>query len=217
MDSGGDRGAQMATVPGTSVRSGQREVMRENAKLVDASCGPSAPRAPARVRLRRITASQAIPYPPRVARDEWWARLKAALGTCSSAFVQAALAQLIGACRLPGSGISEVGVNAALAFIEAVKPRDEVEAALALQMASNHSAIMNIFARFHGDFGRERHLAVGATALAKLQRAFAFQVETLRRLRNGGSQTVRVEHVYVATGAQAVIGAVSRTPCAGPG
>src|SRR5262249_14374217 len=31
-------------------------------------------------------------------------------------------------------------------------------------------------------------------------RAYATQVETLRRLRNGGSQTVRVEHVHVNEG-----------------
>jgi hypothetical protein len=40
--------------------------------------------------------------------------------------------QLQGAARLPGGGISEIAVNAALAIIEAVAPRDEVEAALAV-------------------------------------------------------------------------------------
>jgi hypothetical protein len=33
-------------------------------------------------------------------------------------------------------------------------------------------------------------------------------MDTLRRLRNGGSQVVRVEHVHVNAGAQAVIGNV---------
>ena len=41
-------------------------------------------------------------------------------------------------------------------------------------------------------------------------RAYAAQVEALRRLRNGGSQTVRVEHVYVNEGGQAIIGNVTR-------
>jgi hypothetical protein len=36
----------------------------------------------------------------------------------------------------------------------------------------------------------------------------ATQVEALRRLRNGGSQTVRVEHVHVNEGGQAIIGNV---------
>ncbi len=37
----------------------------------------------------------------------------------------------------------------------------------------------------------------------------AAQVEALRRLRNGGSQTVRVEHVHVNEGGQALIGNVN--------
>jgi hypothetical protein len=92
--------------------------------------------------------------------------LKSALGTASSDFVNASLFQLISAARLPGSGISEIAVNAALAFIEG----------------------------------------------AKLMRAYATQVEALRRLRNGGSQFVRVEHVHVNEGGgQAVIGNVKST------
>ena len=39
-------------------------------------------------------------------------------------------------------------------------------------------------------------------------RAYATQGEALRRLRNGGSQTFRVEHVYVNEGGQAIIGNV---------
>jgi hypothetical protein len=35
-----------------------------------------------------------------------------------------------------------------------------------------------------------------AAAVARLK-AFAAQVETLRRLKNGGSQFVRVEHVHI--------------------
>ena len=45
-----------------------------------------------------------------------------------------------------------------------------------------------------------------ATAAARLMRAYSVQVETLRRLRHGGDQYVRVEHVHVNDGGQAVIG-----------
>jgi hypothetical protein len=89
-----------------------------------------------------------------------------------------------------------------------IKPRNEIETALVLQMAINDSAIMNISARFHGDFCGERTLTVGANALGRLMRTYAFQAEEFRRLRNGGSQLVRVEHVHIHQGAQAVIGAV---------
>jgi hypothetical protein len=40
-------------------------------------------------------------------------------------------------------------------------------------------------------------------------RAFAAQVEALDRLRRGGQQIVRVEHVTVAAGAKAIIGPVT--------
>jgi hypothetical protein len=54
--------------------------------------------------------------------------------------------------------------------------------------------------RLKNDQGRE----------AGLLRAYAMQVEVLRRLRNGGHQFVRVEHVHVNDGGQAVIGNVKK-------
>jgi len=43
----------------------------------------------------------------------------------------------------------------------------------------------------------------------KLLRAFAMQTEALAKLKRGGEQTVRVEHVHVHPGAQAIVGAVN--------
>ena len=63
----------------------------------------------------------------RLRLSAWWQRLKKALGTSSSAFVEASLYQLIAAARLPNSGICEIAVNASLAFIEGAKPRDEMK------------------------------------------------------------------------------------------
>ena len=54
-----------------------------------------------------------------------------------------------------------------------------------------------------------------ATAAARLLRVYSVQVETLRRLRHGGDQYVRVEHVHVNEGGQAVIGNV-KTAGSGP-
>jgi hypothetical protein len=42
-------------------------------------------------------------------------------------------------------------------------------------------------------------------------RTFAMQVEVFRRLRNGGQQYVRVEHVHVNDGGQALIGNVNKS------
>ena len=59
--------------------------------------------------------------------------------------------------------------------------------------------------------GTELSLAM-ASAAARLLRAYATQVEALRRLSNGGSQTLRVEHVHVNEGGQALIGNVNSIP-----
>jgi hypothetical protein len=64
-------------------------------------------RPPVRVKLQRIHADLAKPYPPDGETREWWNRLKRALGTPSSAFVNTSLFQLQAAARLPNSGISE--------------------------------------------------------------------------------------------------------------
>ena len=99
--------------------------------------------------------------------------------------------QLIAAARLPGSGISEIAVNAALAFIEGAKPRNEVESALVTQMACTHSATMAVLGRLGGWDPLARNLAVKAAAASRLARTYAVQVETFRRLRNGGSHCGR--------------------------
>jgi hypothetical protein len=103
-----------------------------------------------RVKLRRLNANQAQPYPPDGETGVWWGRLKNALGTCSDAFVDASLQQLQSAAQLPCSGISETALNAALAMIEAAAPNNEIEAALALQMAATHAASMSVLSRFGG-------------------------------------------------------------------
>ena len=163
---------------------------------------------PVRVKLQRINANLAKAHPPDGGGKVWWGRLRKALGTSSSAFVNASLFQLQGAARLPGSGISEIAVNASLAFIEGAKPQGEVECALVMQMACTHTAAMAVLNRLGGGHGTDRSVAAMASAAARLMRAYATQVETLRRLRNGGSQVVRVEHVHVNEGGQALIGNV---------
>jgi hypothetical protein len=80
---------------------------------------------------------------------------------------------------LPGDGISEVAVNAALALIEAVAPKDEVEAALAVQMAATHSAAITVLVRLGDGHGGERRVAALGSEAARLMKAYTHQVETL--------------------------------------
>jgi len=165
-------------------------------------------RPPVRVRLKRINGNCSKPYPPDGLAKEWWGRLQKALGTSSSHFVNASLLQLQNAARTPYAGISETSVNAALAMIEAAAPKDEIEGAFAIQMACTHSAAMVVLSSLGAGGGSERRTPALASAAARLLKAYAMQVEVLRRLRHGVGQYVRVEHVHVSDGGQAVIGNV---------
>ena len=162
---------------------------------------------PVRVKLLPSnTCDRRMAHPPQGDTKEWWQRLKAAFGTSSSDFVNATLVQIQAASKLPCGSISETGVNAALALIEGCEPRNEVEAALATQLACTHACTMAVLSRLGGAHGGDRHVAIMVSAAAKLVKAFAIQVEALRRLRSGGNQTVRVEHIHVDQGGQAAVG-----------
>ena len=164
---------------------------------------------PVRVKVRLQPPQRGKMYPPDGERKRWWEALKSALGTASSSFVNVSLLQLQAAARLPEGPLSEVTMNAALAMIEAAAPQNEVEAALAVQLACTHCAAMYVLSRVNGC--TQRSVSAYSAAAAKLLRTYTLQVETLRRLRSGGAQHVRVEHVHINDQARAVIGPVSIT------
>jgi hypothetical protein len=164
-----------------------------------------------RVKLERINCDVSKSLPPDGDRQVWIDRLKVALGTASMEFVEATLFQLQAAARLPNSGVSEIAVNSALSMIESEQPRNETECAIVIQMACVHSATMAVLGRLGGGHGGDRHVLAAATAASRLSRTFAILVETLRRLRNGGSQYVRVEHIHIGPNSQAVIGNFRKT------
>jgi len=168
-------------------------------------------RASVRVKLERMNCDVSKSLPPDGDRQIWIDRLKAALGTTSMDFVEATLFQLQAAARLPNSGVSEIAVNSALSMIESEQPRNETECAIVIQMACVHSATMAVLGRIGGGHGGDRHVLAAATAASRLSRTFAILVETLRRLRNGGSQYVRVEHIHIGPNSQAVIGNFKKT------
>jgi hypothetical protein len=53
-------------------------------------------------------------------------------------------------------------------------------------------------------FGTERRIAALVSTAARLMKAYTMQMEVLRRMRCGGQQFVRAEHVHIYR--QAVIG-----------
>jgi hypothetical protein len=171
---------------------------------------------PARIRIEGMQGNVVSFASPGPADRIWREQLRAALGTVSDAFVDMALHHLERAARMPGAGPSNMSINGALAIIAAFAPRNEAEAALALQAACTHMVALVMMARIGGGHGSERRLPALASAAAKLMRAHCLQVETYRRLRGGGDQHIRVEHVHVHDGGRAIVGAVSSPTEYGP-
>ena len=108
-----------------------------------------------------------------------------------------------------GQKIDESGLNFMLAVIKGIEPKDQMEVMLAAQIAAIHMATMT-FARRLGHVENIPQQDSAERALNKLARTFAIQVEALKRHRTGGGQTVRVEHVTVNEGGQAIVGNVTQ-------
>jgi hypothetical protein len=109
-------------------------------------------------------------------------------------------------------------LEAALDAADTIDPQNSVERMLAHQMAILHRAVMKLAQRFEeqvdrlqGAIDREAFqrfnvemCRTGGT-LARMASAFQDAQITLHRLRNGGNQTVVVQHVRVSDGGQAVV------------
>ena len=193
----------MAEIPGSYIwKAG--EVM----SLIERQNPPSVvgKKASVRVKLERINCDVSKSLPPDGEHQVWFDRLTAACGSSSPDFIHSTLFQLQAAARLPNSGLSETALNAALAMIESEQPRGETECAIVVQMAAVHAATMAVLGRIGGGHGGDRHVLATATAASRLSRTFAVLVETLRRLRTGGAQVIRIERIEVSGGGQAAIG-----------
>ena len=146
----------------------------------------------------------AFDHPDQVAGQ---AMLMQSLGTASPDFFVGLLGQL-GNAGLKGKEAYQEGLNFMLSIVQGIQPRDQVEAMLASQMAATHNAIMTFARRLnHVDNIQQQDSA--ERAFNKLARTCAAQVEALKRYRSSGDQTVRVEHVTVNEGGQAIVGNVS--------
>jgi hypothetical protein len=143
-------------------------------------------------------------------------------GSGSGLFTLALLNQVYRAAWLGERPPKQEGVEAmahrvAWDALRGIGPRDPLEGMLAAQMVAVHEAAMGCFHRAH-DRGYAPGLRQAELAQAtKLVRSFAAQLEALDRHRGKGQQTVRVEHVTVQAGGQAIVGAVSHPGGGGDG
>jgi len=130
-----------------------------------------------------------------------------AFGTGESDFIAELVVQL-GRAAADGLQINEQRLNFFAAVIKGIKPQDQLESMLAAQMAAVHSLTMEFASRL-ANAGDLAWRDSAERTLNKLARTFAAQLEALKRYRTGGEQTVRVEHVTVNSGGQAIVGNLS--------
>jgi hypothetical protein len=137
-------------------------------------------------------------------------RLMEAVGAKDLDFMDGILHQLGDVVR-HGAVVDEGALNFMLSVIKSVKPRDQMECMLAVQMAAVHMASMT-FARRLAHVGDIPQQDSAERAFNKLTRTFTTQMEAFKRYRTGGEQKVTVQHVSVSEGGQAIVGNVTQTP-----
>lgn len=98
---------------------------------------------------------------------------------------------------------NEARYNAALSFIESMKPQDQAEALLLVQMYVTHDAAIRALSMM-GNAEWVPQMQTFGNLAAKFLRTSQAQMDTLARMRRGGEQVVR--HIHVDNrGGQAVI------------
>jgi hypothetical protein len=133
-----------------------------------------------------------------------------ALGTEDADFAQELVLQL----SYAHSRGDEAELNFLLSVIKGVKPKDQLEAMLAAQMAVTHSLTMT-FAHRLNHVQNIQQQDSAERAFNKLARTFTAQMEALKRHRTGGDQKVTVQQVSVSEGDKRS-SATLRSLCVGP-
>jgi hypothetical protein len=159
-----------------------------------------AKRKKARRRAPRFTVHQPEGGPTQITlagvhADAAAARVMNAFGITSNDLADRLTAQIITATHLQSmyEPVSADTLNAALAAVTGIAPRDEAEAMLAAQMVGVHWLAMDLL-RKANDPAR---LNDAGNMAVKLLRTFPAQLEALKRYRSAGEQRVVVQHQHV--------------------
>ena len=134
--------------------------------------------------------------------EEEQATVEAAFGSDCGHFKAYCLTQLVNILSEAEQTDFTIELNAALAMLTAINPKDELEAMLAVQMvATNHVFLKTV--RLTSAATNAPNRQMNGNLATKFSRTFTTQMEALNRHRRGGKQIV--EHVHVNAGGQAVI------------
>jgi hypothetical protein len=126
-----------------------------------------------------------------------------AMGTGNVRFAEGLLHQIVNLSR-SGKELKASELNFLLATIQEIRPRDPTEALLATQMAAIHNATIVAARRLNHTETIDQQDSC-SNMLNKLARTFATQVEALKKYRATGEQSIRVQHVTVNDGGQAIV------------
>ncbi len=138
-----------------------------------------------------------------------WLMIGDAIGTSSLLETLRVVNDAVNLSGQTGSIADETQANQILSVIKGIGPKDPVEIMLATQMVAIHRATIVVTRNFNfSDTIQQRD--VNERTLNKLARTFASQVDTLKRYRSKGEQTVEVKHVHVHDGGQAIVGNVQQ-------
>ena len=143
--------------------------------------------------------------------DALRAALLSAFGTTELVIAEALFEQILNALHTdPEKPLDDATANLVLALLHRIHPRDELEAMLACQMVVAHVAAMDASRRaLHVEQSAGGRIAY-LTLSRKLMSLFTAQMDALNRYRGKGTtQKIVIERVLVASGAQAIVGAVA--------
>jgi|LWDU01.1.fsa_nt_gi hypothetical protein len=97
-------------------------------------------------------------------------------------------------------------IEGSIAMYRGIEPNDPLECMLASQMVAVHSTAMECMRKSMHKSQTPQGKDTNINQATKLMRTFTAQVETLKRYRTGGKQTIQVQHVNVNEGGQAIVG-----------
>jgi hypothetical protein len=134
--------------------------------------------------------------------------LAEALGAADRDALHGLLRQLVKSSAI-GREPDEANLAFMISMVKSIAPKDSIEAMLAVQMVSVHTAAMRSACRLacSGDVQQQESIT---RALTRLTRTFASQIEALSRHRNNGERAITVRNLSVQDGGRAIVGNVTQ-------
>jgi hypothetical protein len=165
-------------------------------------------KAPPRVRKPSPIHNQYVA--PTQDLEGYRARLREAFGnTMSDEFVNVMLGKIIEALKPnPFDQLDEATLNSALAIIDSVRCRSELEALMAVEIVATGFAGLRFLRQSQHSMTEEYIRTYGPYA-SKLLRLQLDLIQALDRHRRGHKQTVEVRHLHIHSGAQGMVGIVN--------